>query len=581
MTNPHSHLYEITMTISDYKEDEAIFKMAVWTPGSYLIREYSRHVEDFQITAEEEKLDWKKITKNSWKVKTKGKESFQIKYNVYAFELTVRTAYLDGEHGFYNGACLFMFLKDHQDLPVTIDIQPYKDWIVSTPLKMDEKTGFYLAKDFNEIVDSPVECGTHSLHHFQVFDTPHEVAIFGEGNFEPNQVVNDLQKIVEEEAQFFGGVPYDRYVFIIHFVDGKGGGLEHKNCNVSIYPAHKMRKRDDYLGFLGLESHEFFHTWNVKRLRPAPLGPFDYENENYTRNLWLSEGWTSYYQDIILTRAELMEIKELRKKWGELLQKVLTVPGRFKQSAAESSFDAWIKLYRRDENTINSTISYYSRGALNAGLGFDLWLRHKTNNEFGLDKLLIALWKKYGEKDTGFPEDQIPDIFSQIVGFDVTDYYSKYIDGTNDIPLDWFNYMGLKVKKEVENVSDDKKKEAPYIGCIFEEKNNQLMVKSVLRDSPAEEAGIYAGDEILAFNGLRLTKDKLKTRILDFEPKQTVDVTLFRFDQLYTVSLTLGQPVENKFTIELMEDPDELARNIFKSITGQNFPEKEEENEET
>jgi predicted metalloprotease with PDZ domain len=580
MPQPHNHLFNVQMTVTGHEESTAQLKMAVWTPGSYLIREYSRHVQDFSAVAEDgTELAFQKTKKNTWKITTEGKKAFTVSYNVYAFELTVRTAYLDGDHGFYNGACLFLFLDGHQDLPVTIDIKPFKNWKVSTPLEKEEKSGFYFASDFDELVDSPVECGTHTIDHFESFDTPHEVAIFGEGNFDRQQIVKDLQKIVETQGAFFGGLPYDRYVFIIHFVDGKGGGLEHKKCNVSIYPAHKMRKREDYLGFLNLESHEYFHTWNVKRLRPAPLGPFDYENENYTKNLWLSEGWTSYYQYLFLTRAGLMKGKEVLKMLGKLLEKVLTVPGRFKQSATESSFDAWIKLYRRDENTVNTTISYYSRGALNGALGLDFWLRKETENKKSLDDILLFLWENYGAKDKGVPEDQLLPMMSKAIGIDLSAFYEKYIAGTEDIPLDWFEFAGLKVEEKHSVEPEDKERKIPFIGWLLEEKGTKLKAKSILSDSPAEKAGIYANDELLAIDGYRITKDNVNNRLLDFKIDDAVTVSLFRDDCLREVKVTLEAAPPDKYKVKPLKEPSEQAKTIFKDIFGLELPEEEKKEE--
>lgn len=578
MTKPHNHLFEVKMTVTEFEAvEKPVLKMAVWTPGSYLIREYSRNVQDFQAMCNGKKVNFRKTKKNTWEIDTKGEKSFTITYNIYAFDLTVRTAYLDGEHGFLNGACIFMYLEGKEEIPATINIIPYKKWKISTPLEFNEENGFYYAKDFDEIVDSPVECGTHSINHFEVLGKPHEVAIFGKGNFDKKQLLKDLKKIVEVQGEFFGELPYNRYVFIIHFVDGKGGGLEHKNCNVSMFSAHKMRKREDYLGFLLLESHEFFHTWNVKRLRPAPLGPFDYENENYSRCLWICEGWTSYYQDIFLVRAGLMTLDETLKMFGKLVSRVLAIPGRFKQSIAESSFDAWIKLYRPDENTINTTISYYSRGALNAAMGLDLWLREKTKNQKSLDDILLYLWKNYGSKDIGFPEEKIVEIMSEAVGVDLTEYYYKYIEGVEDIPPEWFNYAALEILPEHKIKPENEKRKIPYIGWLLIKENNVIKVKSVLSGSPAEEAGIYARDEILAINSLKINLEKINDRLMDFQPKQKIIVTLFRFENLHEIKVTLGEAPHNKFTVKIQEKAEEEAKKVLEAITGQPFPTKNNE----
>ena len=386
MPHPESHLFIVTLRIQNWSEPTLPLKMPVWTPGSYLVREYSRHVQHFSahavtsqtadITADQATdrtddhtvLAWQKVAKNHWLVqtpdnapdKTSNPAEITITYTVFANELTVRTNHLDASHGYFNGAALFFYIPGWEKEPIQVTIAPPEpDWLVTTPLELIPGEDFtYRAADFDTLVDSPFEIGKHSLYEFTVEGKPHELAIWGVGNPEPERIIQDIQKIITVASQIFGGLPYDYYVFLLHLTANNYGGLEHKNACSLIYPRFGFRTPEKYQNFMQLVAHEFFHLWNIKRIRPQALEIFDYNQENYTPSLWFSEGTTSYYDLIIPLRAGIYDAKTFLENLSKEITRLQTTPGRLLQPASESSFDAWIKLYRRDAHSDNSQVSY-------------------------------------------------------------------------------------------------------------------------------------------------------------------------------------------------------------------------------
>ncbi|MEM6613056.1 MAG: peptidase M61, partial [Cyanobacteria bacterium P01_C01_bin.72] len=349
MSQPASHLFEVTLEISNWRSPTLDLKMPVWTPGSYLVREYARHLQDFVAQDQQGKLASQKLGKNHWQVATADSTEIKVSYRIYANELTVRTNHLDATHGYFNGAALFFFIPGFEQQPVQVKINlPQSDWRVTTtlsPVAGAENT--FAARDFDTLVDTPFEIGTQQIYDFDVLGKPHSWAIWSHGNFNPQQVIADTKKIIEVEAEMFGGLPYEQYLFLLHLSGSGYGGLEHKDCCTLNYPRFGFRDREKYERFIQLVAHEFFHLWNVKRIRPKALETFDYERENYTTSLWFCEGTTSYYDMLIPLRAGIYDRQTCLKNLSKDLSKYLTTVGRTVQPLGESSYDAWIKLYRR------------------------------------------------------------------------------------------------------------------------------------------------------------------------------------------------------------------------------------------
>src|SRR5919107_1608080 len=412
MPRPHTHLLEVEVAIkraASGRQEERLV-MPVWTPGSYMIREFERHVQDFAATdAAGQPLKWEKTNKNTWRVVTNGARDWRATYRVYANELSVRTSELNSGHAFWNNANILMYLDGYLQSPSTVRVLAPDVWKVATglPAVLGQKNTFR-AENFDVLYDSPFEVTNFKTLVFNVKGVAHRIVIDGEGNYDPERMRRDVQKIVETQVELMGSeVPYRDYTFILHLRADAGGGLEHLNSTALGYPRFGFRiergdratsaapnttgtPQRDYRGFLSLVSHEFFHLWNVKRIRPDVLGPFDYTQENYTKLLWVAEGITDYYADLVLRRAGLITESEFLSATARAMQNLQNTPGRLVLSVEESSYDAWIKYYRQDENSVNSQISYYDKGAI-LGLLLDLEIRKRSNNAKSLDDVLRYL----------------------------------------------------------------------------------------------------------------------------------------------------------------------------------------------
>ena len=406
MSKPYTHLLEVEMRVKIPANlqvpNESDLVMPVWTPGSYLIREFERHVQDFAADADGRALDWTKVNKNTWRVKTGGARQWRATYRVYANELTVRTSELNSDHAFWNNATLLMYPAGYLNAPSTLRVVP--DPAGRSPPACPQVPGqpnTFRAENFDVLYDSPVEVSNFKELDFQVRGVPHRIVIDGEGNYDPERLRADVQKIVEAETAMFGGIPYHDYTFILHLRSNTGGGLEHLNSTALGFRRFNFSTEKNYRSFLALVAHEFFHLWNVKRIRPDALGPFDYTKENYTRLLWVAEGITEYYGHLMVRRAGLISDQVYLDHLAQQIQDFQETPGRQVMSAEEASFDSWIKFYRPDENSVNSQISYYDKGEL-LGLLLDLDIRRRTNNAKSLDDVMRYLYTEFYQKDRNY-----------------------------------------------------------------------------------------------------------------------------------------------------------------------------------
>ncbi|KAB8332355.1 M61 family metallopeptidase [Scytonema tolypothrichoides VB-61278] len=562
MPKPETHLFEVTLRLVDYSSPILNLKLPVWTPGSYLVREYAKHLQDFAAFANDLPLSWQKISKNHWQIKTSDVSEITIKYRIFANELSVRTNHLDSSHGYFNGAALFFRILGWEAEPIQVTIvPPHPEWQVTTALPpVRQKVNTFCASDFDTLVDSPFEIGLHQLHHFEVLGKPHELAIWGKGNFQLQQMIADIAKIIEVEARMFGGLPYQRYVFLLHLFAQAYGGLEHKNSCALIYQRNGFRDRDKYERFMQLVAHEFFHLWNVKRIRPKELEVFDYDQENYTSSLWFCEGTTSYYDLLIPLRAGIYDAKSFLNNLSKEITRHETTPGRKVQSLAESSFDAWIKLYRPDANSGNSQISYYLKGEM-VSLLLDLLIRSRSRNQRSLDDVMLKMWHQFGKDEIGYTPQQLQSVIEFIAGVDLTDFFNSYIDKTEDLPFnEYLKPFGLQLVEE--------KDEEPLLGVKVNSENGRELIKFVDANSPAQFAGIDPGDELLAIDGLRVMANGLGDRLKDYQPKDTIQVTIFRQDELRTLPVTLASPCTRKYQIKAVENPSPTQKENFAGWLG-------------
>ncbi|MDQ3821497.1 MAG: peptidase M61, partial [Acidobacteriota bacterium] len=409
MSKPYTHLLEVEMRLRGASQfpPQIDLIMPVWTPGSYLIREFERNVQDFAAAdASGRELRWRKTNKDTWRVETAGARDLRVTYRVYANELTVRTNDLNDRHAFWNNAALLMYPDGYLKAPSTLTVVPFNDWRVATGLPVVEgKPNTFRAENFDILYDSPFEVSRFKVVSFEVRGVPHRIVIDGEGNYDLERMRRDVQRVVEAEVDMMREIPYHDYTFILHSTNQGGGGLEHLNSTALMRERNRFRSDADWKGFLGLVSHEFFHLWNVKRIRPDALGPFDYTKENYTRLLWVAEGITDYYSELLLRRAGLISEEDYLRRVVESIQSLQATPGRLLMSAEEASFDAWIKEYRQDENSVNSQISYYTKGGL-LGLLLDLEIRKRSKGAKSLDDVMRYLYAEFYKKNRNYtPED--------------------------------------------------------------------------------------------------------------------------------------------------------------------------------
>ncbi|MGQ9838130.1 MAG: M61 family metallopeptidase [Cyanobacteriota bacterium] len=576
MPEPANHLFEVELQIREVQPElPLLLRLPVWTPGSYLVREYARHLQDFQAQDEEGiPLPWRKVNKNTWQVQPRlnSSQTVNVCYRVYAYELTVRTNHLDLTHGYFNGAALFLYVPGREQEPHMLTvIPPQPDWRIATSLRPcaaepDGSQGSqsgqsFLAADYDELVDSPVEVGLHRLETFTVEGVPHSFVVWGEGNLDIARAVADTQQIVATTAQLFGGLPYDRYAFIVHLSASGFGGLEHKYSTTLNYPRLEFHQPEKYQRFLSLLAHEFFHTWNVKRLRPLALEHFDYSQENYLECLWFCEGVTSYYEILLLLRAGLLSPSDFLKILAERIGQLQRTPGRLVQSLSESSFDTWIKLYRPHENSLNSQVSYYLKGALVCWL-LDLHIRHRSGGQGSLDTVMQDLWQQFGKVEKGYSELQLREAFERAARADLSEFFKAYVDGTEE--LDYNTYLqpfGLSLKTDFSHPNP-----SSYLGLNFNGEGNYI--SSVDMGSPAQKAGIWAGDELLAIEGFKVNAAQLPDRLRAYRPHQTICVSVFQAEQLKNFWIRLDPPRPDVYSLEVLPNLTPKQRQLQQEWLG-------------
>ena len=545
MSRPNSHYFEVEMNVSDFKEKELHIKMPVWAPGSYLVREFAKSVDRvYAVDQDGNPLKVEKSNKNTWCIQTKGVKSVKINYEVYAFELSVRTSFLDDSHGYLNGTSVFMYLEDHKDVSGELKINPHPSFKkISTSLEKKSGTT-YKYEDYDQLVDSPIEIGNQEIFTFDAAGVKHTVAMYGDGNYDIPTLQRDMAKIVEAETKIFGVNPNDEYLFIIHNLTDPSGGLEHKK-STTLQVNRWTYEGDDYLGFLSLVAHEYFHLWNVKRIRPKTLGPFDYDQENYTDLLWVMEGFTSYYDELVLRRAGFYSEEDYIGKLVGTINYVEGQPGNRVQPVAHASFDAWIKAYRYNENSVNTTISYYSKGQILAAI-LDMYIINKFNAEKSLDDFMQKLWKDfYIDKERGFTEEEFENALEEFLGEDLEWFFSKYVYGTETPEYEkYFNAVGVELLRS-------KAKAEPYLGVRTRQSGGQLLVQTVYAGSAAEEQGISVNDELIAINQWRLDQDRFERLLKMFEVGQEFQLTLSRDNVIkeYTISMGVRDNLSFRYSV--------------------------------
>jgi predicted metalloprotease with PDZ domain len=559
---PEARRIEVDLQVESRGSPALDVRLPVWTPGSYLVREHQRHVDGLRAQGEGGDLPVEKVDKHTWRVRTQGARAVRISYRLHCFELTVRTNHVDASHAFLNPSAAAAFVVGREAEACSVRLQLPAGW--KTWVALPSGDGLFRAHDYDELADSPFECGpetSHAAHAFTAQGVEHELVVWGRGDFDPRRVIPDLVKVIDAEAAIFGGLPYaDRYLFILHLNDKGRGGLEHRRSCALVVPRFSFVQKSAYEDFLLLAAHEFFHLWNVKRLRPTAFTPYDWTRENHTRLLWAMEGLTSTYEVLALRRAGLITPQRFLEIWAERITQLLRTPGRLRTSLAQASFDAWIKHYRPDESTANTTVSYYLKGSV-VGFLLDLTLRRRTSGAGSLDDLVRALFEKHG-RAPGLPEDGVERAAVELASDpSLHEWFRRAVHSTEELPLEEaLAGVGLKAVIAPAASADDKggaegdpakapeteTRSRPWLGATLKEKGGALEVASVAEGSPAQAGGLASGDELVAVDGFR---GDLKQRLSRAQPGQAARLSLFRMDELLEVPVRFAAAPRDTVTI--------------------------------
>jgi predicted metalloprotease with PDZ domain len=577
MPAPATHLVHVETEIASNDgclADEIVLFMAVWTPGSYLIREYARHVEGFAAEAPARAT---KIRKNAWLLRTGGCEHASVSYRVYAGELTVRTSHVDASHAFLVGAGLFLGIEGQENLPARLEIEVPQGWRATTSLAPTRGTSggdkvlSFEAPDFDTLVDSPIELGPHRVERFEAQGKPHRLAVCPASALsetDARKLVSDARTVIETQAMLFGaGLPYDAYELLLHVSTHGRGGLEHRSSAALIVPPSSFDTREAYLDLLSLVAHEVFHAWNVKRIRPAGLTPYRYGEECYTRLLWWFEGGTSYYDWRTLALARLCSAQEYLDHLAAEIAYVEQTPGRLLHALEDASYDAWIKLYRPDENLANSSVSYYRKGEVVCAL-LDVELRARTSGRATLDRVLAHLWAEFGVPQRPVPEDALQSVFERVAGVPLGDLFDAWIRGTGEIDYaKTLAHVGLSTERVLRPEAT-----GCSLGLRVRAEGGRTIVTSVVRASAAWLAGFDSGDEIVAVGGARVEATNIDGTLRGRAPGETVDVVSVHNGRLVTRSVVLDPPRADRFKIVCTPEASEGARQAFRAWLGQDPP---------
>jgi predicted metalloprotease with PDZ domain len=563
MSKPSTHLLEVEMRLKWPESRKTVdLKMPVWTPGSYLIREYARHVQDFKaLDVKGGPLTWQKINKNTWRIAGEDLREFVVRYNVYANELTVRTNELNDSHAFWNNAALLMYPDGHLNVSSELTVKPFAKWKVATGLPaVAGRPNTFKAENFDILYDSPFEVSNFYETTFMVRGVPHRIVVSGEGNYDLKQIAADTAKIAEEGAKIFGGLPMEDYLFIVNLRGG--GGLEHLNSTALQFNRFGFKPQSQYKRFLSLVAHEYFHLWNVKRIRPDALGPFDYENENYTKLLWVAEGITAYYESLLLQRAGFISDKEFLSAKAESISDLQNRPGRFETSIEEASMDAWIKYYRPDENSINNQISYYDKGEI-VGMMLDTEIRTRSAGKSSLDDVLKYLYDEFFKKGRNYTPADFQKAAERAAGVSLEDFFSKYVRGEAEID---YNAIVAGIGLQLTRTEPNKGK--PYIGADMADDGGRLTIRTIPAGTPAYEQGLNTGDQIVAIDGYRASQAFLQTYLADKKPGNKVKLSIFRFDKLQDMDFTLGSDTRADYEFEPVANPTAQQRRLYQQYLG-------------
>lgn len=563
--DPSGHLFSVTLRLEKPLPQQNLW-LPAWIPGSYMIRDFARHLLNIRATLEDgTDVVLRQVDKQNWILEQAGNQPLTVSYEVYAWDLSVRSAYLDQSRAFFNGSSVFLAASDQEHEPCALTILPSpapvdSQWRVATSMaKRDVDThgfGLYQCENYDELIDHPVELSDFTYGHFEIEGVRHDIVLSGRHRADMARLERDLARICQHHIQFWQiPAPMSHYVFMTAVLGNGGGGLEHRASTAlmasrSNLPTAGMTETTaGYRDYLGLCSHEYFHTWNVKRLKPRVFLPYQLERESYTELLWWFEGITSYYDDLGVLRAGCMNVEHYLEQLSQQMTRVIRGPGRLGQSMAESSFNAWTKFYQQDENASNAIVSYYTKGALFA-LYLDLTIRLRTDGKQSLDDLVRAVWQRHAQD--GVPEQGIPAVARDVIACDLTDAFELGLYGTEDLPLDaLLQQFGVTAiwgtpdsLKRAGGQKSHLKNGQCSLGATFDTHSMGARARVVIQGSAAHKAGISTGDIIIALDHVQTDAARIEEQMAQYLPGEKIDVHLFRRDELrhHVVVAEVGAP---------------------------------------
>ncbi|WOH36546.1 PDZ domain-containing protein [Thalassotalea fonticola] len=577
-SNPNAHQFTVTIDIPAHQHSELTLSLPSWLPGSYMIRDFAKNIITFNASAHQQQIEFRKTDKQTWLLTTNG-EAVSVEYDIYAFDLSVRTAFLDNQRGFFNGSSTFLEVKELAEHSCSLQIikpEGLSNWKVATGLPRENGTdiyqfGDYIADNYQHLIDCPVELGDFDVIEFSVANVPHYLVFAGRHFGDRERLKNDLSKLCQHHIDLFGEAPFTEYWFITNLLAEGFGGLEHKNSTVLVAsrfdlpnPNKPKELTDNYKTFLSLCSHEYFHAWNVCRIKPEEFVPYDLSKEVHTEQLWAYEGFTSYYDDFSLFRAGIIEFKEYLTILSKTMTRVYRGAGELKQSVSESSFDTWTKFYKQGPDAVNNIVSYYTKGSLIA-LWLDLTIRQYSNGKFSLDNMMRTLWLNHGKTGVGTNEQHFIDIANQLCSCDISTQFIQLLHTANRVPVkQLLAKVGIAFEhtpyKKLNSFESDKNSEyKPYLGAFYQQTPAGLKVTIVENNSPAEHAGLSVDDIIIAVDNLKANEKSLQSLLNHIPENKLIDCHIFRDDKLLNLQLKIV--CAPKLAVQLDVADDELVNN--------------------
>ncbi len=565
---PQTQNVTIRMVVHNVVSAHLDLALPVWRTGRYAILNPAGTVH--RVRAQKTSgatLAISKLNKTTWRVETEGSSEIEIRYSLYANSLADRTRHVDDSHAFLSGAAVFLYVPDHRDYPISIGIDAPPHWRLACGLDADaDDPRSLVAPNYDVLIDSPIEIGDHESFSFDVEGIPHEVVIWGAPAVDVGKLTRDFTAIIQKEAELFGGLPYNRYVFIIHTGPGLGGGTEHLNSTVIQVPPAAFEEDTAYERLIGTVSHEMFHVWNVKRLRPAALARTDLTQENYTDLLWFCEGATAYYDELVLARCGLLQGDAYLQKLGELIHQVRRRPGSRVQSLSESSFDAWIKFNQPTSDDMNTTVSFYDSGAVATFL-LDMEIRSRTLNRVSMDSVMREMVRLFPDSGSGYHTEDLVEVISTLAGTRFEDFFRRYINGIDPFPLEERSgIVGLQLALDSQELK-------AYSGLILQDHNSQTTIRYALSDGPAHMAGVLPGDEVVALNGRRYNAAQFAAHVeLFMNPGDSAQLEVLRRGRQRSIEFALGSLPKGRWRLSRIPGATAAQREAYSDWLHQSWP---------